>query len=548
MPRWLTVALAIAVTTAFAFGLTWAVSLIGANQSIAGGIDVATGTVTLVLRDEPPQLDSTLTVDGVSGMVLGHVMEGLLRYDAHGRIAPGVAERWQIDGTTATFWLRRNARWSDGGPVTAHDFVFAWRRVVDPASGAQYASILYPIENAEQINLGRLPASALGATALDDFTLLVRLAQPTAYFDNLAAFFTYYPIREDFHRATGGRYGAEADTLLYNGPFQLTRWVHGAHLRLEKNPHYWDRDRIQIERLDFPYLTPDPTTHLNLFKDGRTAYTTLVEDNLTEAMARGWQLHRFLDGSLVLLRMNFRDGRATRSWHLRKALQLTLDPAELVYRVMKLPGALPGESIFPIWLRGVRAPLRQEHPAPRLTIDAAEARRHLELALDELGAGRIGPLVLLIADNPLASKQAEYYQETLKRTLGLDIVIDKQIFKQRLAKMRAGDFDLAITDWAPDFDDPLTFADLFASWNANNRTGYANPQLDAHVRTAQQSTDPVARAEAFAAVQQILFDDITILPVFERAQVYVVDPRLEGVARQRFGPDPDFTNARIIDR
>lgn len=537
--------LAVSGVALLMLGLAWASGMTGAGAGLSSGVDPRTGTVTLVLREEPPQLDSSKSTDQVSGMVLGHLKEGLLRYDEHNELAPGVAERWEVKDRDATFWLRDDARWSDGAPVTAHDFVFAWRLALDPANASEYAFILYPIENAEAVNEGKMPPSALGVEALDDHTLHVRLERPVAYFDKLVAFSTFYPIREDFYRATRGRYGADHDTLLYNGPFVMTRWVHGAHVRMEKNPYYWNQDRVQIRVLDFPYVTTDPNAQLALFKDGKIAFTTLTEENLNEAMVQGWHLHRFMDGSVFYIEFNHREGRVTGNYHLRRALQLALDPAELVYRVVKLPGYLPGESLFPVWLDGVEKPFRQEKPANWPPVDLDEARRHLELAKRELGVDEIPPLVLLSGDNPISNKQAEYYQETLKRTLGLDLRIDKQIFKQRLAKMLAGEFDMVLAGWGPDYDDPLTFAELFASWNLNNRGRYQNPELDRWVEVAQNSTDPHERVDAFGEIQRIIVEDVVILPNYERGVVYVTDPQLRGMVRRSVGPDPDFTNVRI---
>ncbi len=525
--------------------LSWATRLTSSSIGAGAGVDPATGTITLVLAEEPPQLNSTLTTDQVSGMVLGHVMEGLLRYDAHNRLAPGVAERWEIHDDRATFWLREDARWSDGQPVTAHDFVFAWRTAVDPANASQYAFILFSIRNAEAINNGKLGVDALGVEAVDDHTLAVRLERPVAYFDKLVAFPTYFPIREDFYQAAGGRYGADADTMLYNGPFALTQWIHGARVRLEKNPHYWNRDAVKLQAIDFPYVTTDPNAALNLFKDKKIAYTALTEENLNEALVKRWNLHRFVAGSIFYIEFNHRQGRPTANYHLRKAIQLALDPAEVVYKVVKLPGYVPAESIFPIWLQGVEGTLRQEYPPPRVEMDLDAARRHLALAKQELGTSELPPLVLLSGDNPVSNKQSEYYQAALKKRLGLDIRIDKQIFKQRLAKMTSGEFDLVLAGWGPDFDDPLTFADLFASWNPNNRGRYSNPALDAQVSIAQTAMDPRTRMDAFGEIQRILIEDAAILPNYEPGQVYVVDPRLKGLVRRSVGPDPDFTHAVI---
>ncbi len=539
--------IAVAGIAALMVALSWAAGLTASGSAGGAAVDPVSKTVTLLLTEEPPQLNGTLATDTVSTQVLGHVMEGLLRYDEHNRLVPGVAERWEIEGDTATFWLRESARWSDGEPVTAHDFVFAWRTALDPANASEYAFILFPIKNAEAINGGTLPGSALGAEALNDHTLRVTLEQPIGYFEKLLAYTTYYPVREDFYNATGGRYGADADTLLYNGPFRITRWVHGASLRMERNPHYWDQQRAHVNVLDFAYITTDPNAQLNLFKDGRVAFVHLTEENLTEALVQRWPLYRFMDGSVFYTEFNFREGRLTRNWHLRKAIQLALDPGELVYRVIKLPGYLPGVSLFPSWIQGVDGPFRSEYPPPPVMPDRDEARRHLELARQELGVEEIPPLVLLTGDNPISNKQSEYYQQTLKRDLGLTIRIDRQIFKQRLAKMTAGDFDMVLAGWGPDYDDPLTFGNLFASWNLNNRGRYDNPELDRWVRVAESSTDPAERTHAFGQIQRIIIEDVVILPEYERGRVYVLDPRVEGVVRRAAGADPDFSNVRIVE-
>ncbi|MCB1685734.1 MAG: peptide ABC transporter substrate-binding protein [Pseudomonadales bacterium] len=538
-------ALAIGGIALLMLGLSWASSLTGSASGNADAADPRTSTVTAFLREEPPQLDSSRATDQVSGMVLGHVIEGLLRHDENNQLAPGVAERWEITAGGATFWLRENAKWSDGKPVTAHDFVFAWRLAVDPKTASEYAYILYPLKNGEAINNGELPLEALGAVAVDDRTLSVTFEQPIAYFEKLAAFSTYYPIREDFFRSTNGAYGADADTLLYNGPYSISRWVHGASLRMERNPHYWNPDRSTVQTLDFAYITSDANATLNLFKDGKIAYATLLAENLNEAMVQRWQINRFMDGGVFYIEFNHREGRLTGNHNLRRAMQLANDSAELVYKVTKLPGYLPGETLFPVWLKGVNGFFREEYPASQPAFDPAAARRHLELAKAELGLKAIPPLVLLSGDNPVSNIQAEYYQQVFRKHLGIELKIDKQIFKQRLAKMLAGDFDLVLAGWGPDYDDPLTFGDLFSSWNMNNRGRYNNPALDAQVRIAQRSQDPRTRMDAFGEIQKILIDDAVILPNYERGVVYVTHPGISGLVRRAVGPDPDFTNIRF---
>ena len=528
-------------------GLSWASSLVGGAR-IGKGIDAKTGTVTLALADEPPQLDSTRSTDGLSNMVLGHVTEGLIRNGEGGELAPGVAERWEITETGATFWLRPDARWSDGKPVTAHDFVFAWRKTVDPKTASEYATIFFGIKNAEAINKGLMPLTSLGVQALGDRVLRVELVRPVPYFDKLMVFKSFNPIREDFFNATAGRYGADADTLLYNGPFKITRWVHGAHLRMEKNQTYWDKDRVKVNVLDFPYFSSDPNALINLYKDGKIAVAGLNQENLNEALVKRWQINRFQRGAVSYIEFNHRKDRPTANLHLRRAIQLVVDPDEVVYRVIKLPGNLPGRSLFPVWLDGMEGKFREEYPVKKIVPDPVEARRHLALAKKELGLDKIPPLTMLSDDGALGDKLTEYFQETLRRELGLEIRIDKQIFKQRLAKMSAGDFDVVLAAWAPDYPDPLTFADLFASWNSNNRGRYSNPKLDQLVAIAQNSTDVRTRMDTFGEIQRILIEDPPMVPTYEPGVVFVVDPRLKGVVRRVAGHDPDYTNVSIVGK
>jgi oligopeptide transport system substrate-binding protein len=260
-----------------------------------------------------------------------------------------------------------------------------------------------------------------------------------------------------------------------------------------------------------------------------------------------WKMGRYGDGSLWYLDFNFRPERVTRNLHLRKALQLVTDPDEIVNRVIAIPGYLPARSLFPAWLQGVNGLFRQEYPPPPVVLDVAKAREHLTIAKKELGVEQIPALVVLVDDTPLASREAEYLQALYNRTLGLDIRIDKQIFKQRIAKHNAGDFDIVMAGWGPDYADPLTFGDLYASWNGNNRGLYKNPALDEQVRIAQGSLDPEVRMKAFAEIQRIMIEDVAHLTTHERGRVYVQVPQLQGVVHRAIGTETDYTYAYLVE-
>ncbi len=362
-------------------------------------IDAQKGTITLAYPFEPPQLDGTRATDVTSSFVLGHIMEGLLRLDEHGEIAPGVAESWEIEPDHALFHLRANALWSDGKPVTAADFVFAWRKVVEPANASEYAFIMYPLKNAEAISKGQLPLTSLGVRAIDDQTLRVDFQQPIAFFDKLATFKTYFPIREDFYNDRPGRYGADAADLLYNGPFVLARWVHGAQVRFEKNDRYWEQGEIRLQR-DRPsvhhYGHRGDAQSLQGRQDSCSGRSFgLDPEQLDDVMAQRWPMQRFNEGAIFFLEFNHRAGRVTENRNLRKAMQLVFDPGELVNQVIKLPGYLPGAVALSSLVARNGRTVPSGISGRRRKPDVEEARRYLELARQELNIDAWPPISLL---------------------------------------------------------------------------------------------------------------------------------------------------------
>ena len=516
-----------------------------AGSASNGAINVEDNSITIAIRQEPAQLDSSRATDGASAVVFAHVMEGLIAYDNEDNLVPAIAERWEITAQGATFYLRDNARWSDGQPITAHDFVYAWRKVVDPATAAQYSLIMYSVKNGEAINQGSLPKETLGVVAKSDRVLVIEFENPTPHFDKLVPFYTFFPIREDFFEATNGGYGTEADLLLYSGPYKIAQWTHSSTMSWEKNPHYWDDNKGFLDAIHVAYITDDVNSRLNLFKDGQITDTHLLPSMLGNAMEQHWQIDRTMDGTVFFLEFNHRDDRVSRNLNFRKALQLAQDPEEFVYKAMKEPAYLPGVSLFPIWVPGITELFRQEYPPIAHQQNIIKAQQHLEMARVELGLDEFPPIVLLIDDNEAGKVTGEYYQEVYRRVLGLEILLDKQIFKQRLDKMTSGDFDFYLGGWSPDYFDALTYAELFASWNLNNRGRYVSAEMDALVRLGQTSLNPQERMDAFGEIQRLAYEDVAMIPVYERGWSFVVDPRLKGFKRRVVGPEVDYKYAYI---
>jgi oligopeptide transport system substrate-binding protein len=514
--------------------------------AVTPAVDLQNNEISVVMTQEPQWLNTIKATDQVSFIILDHISEGLMTHDINNQLVGGVAERWELTDETATFWLRKDARWSDGKPVTAHDFVFAWQQVANPANAAEYAFLMRSFTNGEAIVAGEMPPEALGVEALDDHTLVAHLTAPTAYFLDLVTFISFRPVREDFFRQQGQRYAADADKMLSNGPFILTEWVHGAALRMEKNPYYWNRGAIKLNAINVPYITENPNSRFNLFMDDKIAMATSLDISAMKmAMQKRQKLLSFRDGSVFFIEFNHRPGRATSNRNLRRAMQSVFDASELTYKVIGVPGNIPARSLFPDWLDGDEEKLQVEYPPPMPTLDIAQGLEYLRLAEQELGVDKIPPLSLLLSDTPGSIKQAEYFQNVMARTLGLDIKLDRQIFKQRLSKMSAGEFDLVAAGWGPDYNDAMTFADLFASWNLNNRGRYKSDHYDSLIIEAQTTTDAHRRNRIFGELQELIFEDVVILPQFERGYIYVQNKQIDGVRRSRIGGDPNYNYAWI---
>jgi len=383
--------------------------------------------------------------------------------------------------------------------------------------------------------------NSLGVEAVDDYTLVAHLTAPVAYLLDAVTFISFRPVREDFYRAQGQLYAAEADKMLSNGPFVLTRWVHGAALRFEKNPYYWNADAIRLNAINVPYITEDANSRFNLFMDNKIAMATGLDlSAIKMALQERQKLRSFRDGTVFYIGFNHRPERPTSNRNLRRAMQSVYDVDQLTYKVIGVPGNVPSYSLYPAWLKGDEKTLLEEYPPHKPEINIDKAREYLSLAKAELGVEQIPPLTLLLSDTPGSNKQAEHFQNVMARTLGLDIRLDRQIFKQRLAKMSAGEYDLVSAGWGPDYNDAMTFADLFTSWNLNNRGRYKSERYDALVIEAQTTTDKRRRNRIFGEIQDLIYEDVIILPQYERGYIYVQDKRIDGVRRSRIGGDPNY--------
>ena len=522
-------------------------ALVSVGAAAAPGVDLARNAVSLNFYDEPKTLDPQKAVDHIAMTILGHAGEGLVRLDPANRPVAATAASWDIvDGTEYRFKIRDNARWSDGRPVVAADFVYGWQRAADPKTGSPYAYLFHLVKNGRAVADGKAPTAALGEKALDDHTLAVTLERPTDYFLCLLSMPTFQPARRDVVEKFGATYAADSDKMISNGPFVVAAWTHGAALLLKKNDVYWNKADVRLDEISMPEVVRDKGEEFARFREGKFSLTwSLTKEQLPAAAKAKLPLRRYNYGTVWYLQLNTRRG-VTANVHFRKALQLAMNREEFVRVVQGIPGSHAIHGIVPEYMPGVSKRYGDEYPLTFAEGQVNAAKEQLALAKKELGINFWPALRVLASDNADTRRDMAYFQAYYQETLGL--TLNTQFFgmKERLERTAQGDFDIANSGWGPDYLDAMTFADLFTSWNKNNASGWASPAYDGLIQKAMAASGAKARLDAVSAAEHLLVAEAPVIPYFQQARVYVQDPRLVGVVRRTVGADPDFYYAKLM--
>jgi oligopeptide transport system substrate-binding protein len=469
---------------------------------------------------EPQSLDPAVISGQIEGRLCTALFEGLTRRNAAGELVPGVAERWEVsaDGLTYTFHLRPNARWSNGDPVTAHDFAYSWRRVLEPETAAVYAEILFFIRNAEAYQTGKIQDfSQVGIRALDDLTLRVDLAAPAAYFPDVVAFTTYLPV----HRPTVERYGdrwTRPGRMVSNGAYQLRAWKINDRVELEANPHYWNAPAVRSRRIDALAVTK-ATTALNLYLTGQA--DVLLDKGLIPPLLAGElrdrpDLHRFTFLATYFYRFNttrkpFDDPR------VRRALTAAIDRESIVRRITR-GGETPATAFTPPGIPGYT-------PPPGTGYDPELARRLLAEA--GFPGGRGFPRASILYNKTELNEQiAVEIQGMWRRELGIEVELQNQEWATYLKSLDNLEYDIARSSWVGDYNDPNTFLDCFVSGRGNNRTGWSHPHYDALLAQANRTANPSARMKLLQEAETILIaQENPIAPIYHNVGMMLFDPK-----------------------
>lgn len=494
----------------------------------------AAKTISLIAGMEPTGLNTLTSTYAIEFSLFKHMYENLVTLDDDDNTVPGAAESWDYDEDTLTytFHLRKDGVWTNGDPVTAKDFEFAWSQALNPDVASDYAYFLYFIKNAEKYFNGEVAWDEVGVKVVDDYTLEVTMEQPTPYALFLFSFGTLAPINQRFYEAVGADlYSTEAQYFCTNGPFALTEWSHNDKIVMQKNDAWHGAADVEVEEIDWKIIT-DANAALSSFLAGDLDMVGLGTGELIkQAEAAGATIQSYTDGTSFYIYFNNNDQYLS-NVNLRRALFNAIDEQKEIDTVWQndnepmtsftAPGvsATDGTS-FAGKVGELYAPSRDQEKAKEYL---ATALSELGCTVDELSAH----LSIDCGDSATSIAEASFYQEQWRQVLGIEVTVNSMITKQGSQNRKTGNYVMSITGWGPDYNDPNTFLDLWVTDGGNNQTGFSNERYDELIDLAAKETDLEKRESYFIECEQIIADQLPIGPAFWRAPSYACSDKIKG--------------------
>ncbi|WP_242220956.1 peptide ABC transporter substrate-binding protein [Bacillus cereus group sp. BfR-BA-01380] len=502
--------------------------------------------LNVTISEEIPSLDTAKSMNGTSSHVMQNIFEGLYVLDDKDNPVPGVAKSFEksTDGKTYIFHLRKDAKWSNGDAVTAHDFVYSWQRTVNPGTASQYAYTLFGIKNAEAINKGTLAVDQLGVKAIDDVTLEIQLEKPIPYFLHLLTLPIYLPQHESFVVGKGSKYGLEPEHMIYNGPFVLSEWKHEQEFKLKRNDTYWDKNNVKLEEINF-HIVKETSTAVNLYETGSIDRAPINSSFVDKYKGKS-DFHTAKDSAIAMLRFNQKNS-ALANTKLRQSLSMALNKEAVVNHFLN-NGATAAQGLVPEGYKNEKDGKDFRKANGDLVVYNVEKAKNLwEDAKKELGVKQI-TLEFLTFEQDQAKQTAEYIKGELENNLqGLTINIKPQPFKQKLQLEQTGQYDISMVIWGPDYKDPISYLELFTTDNPNNKMNYSNQHYDELINSAKNDLvlEDQKRWKAMQEAEKILLEDAAIAPLYHTGSAYVQKEYVKSIEKHQFGGVYTYKHAYI---
>ncbi|GAB2702999.1 peptide ABC transporter substrate-binding protein [Paenibacillus thermoaerophilus] len=550
--KWLSAGLAMAVLGTAVVGCSSDDEGTKSEGGAGSAAPAAKQEINVNFAAEPPALDSSKGTTNAAFTMLHAMHEGLVRLDKDGKATPGLAKelpKVSEDGLTYTFTLRDNLKWADGSPLTANDFVEAYRRTLDPETKALYGFMVAWIKGGNDLLAAKTPEEvkakkeALGVKAIDDKTLEIKLERPVPFFTELLAFPIFYPQNQKMVQQAGEKYGADADKIIGAGPYKLTEWLHEQRLVFTKNENYWDAANVKLEKITVN-IVKDPQTGLNLFESGQADWTYLRGDSvqLYEGKPEYTPKRELVNAYVMLQQDKF---PAFKNAKIRQALSMAINSKALVDTVLK-NGSVPSTGFIPNGTSdGNGGDFRKVAGDTQPKFDVEKAKALLAEGLAELNLTALPKFKLMADDTDAGKKTLEFVLAQWKQNLGVEAEAEPVPHELRVDRQNKGDYQAVMALWGADYNDPMTFLDLWLSDAALNSTGWKNAQYDALVKGAQVQTDRAKRSADLVAAEKLLMQEMPILPIYFRQSIFAKNTKLENVVLPSYGAEWDFRWAYV---
>lgn len=490
----------------------------------------------LNLKEEGKSYDPQLANDSTAEIVDSLIGETLIREGEDGQGVPGVAEKWEAskDGLVWTFHLRKNAKWSNGDPITANDFRDGWLRALNPNTAAEYASKLFPIKNAEAYNKGQVKEDAVGIQAVDNYTLKVTLGAPLPYFDSAVRLYTYLPVNTKFLKEVGDKYMTSPKDSISSGAYVIKSWTKDSEIVFEKNPNYWNKDNIPLETVKIKFVADEAA--LNAFKNNEIDITNITTEQAKE-YANDKRLRVAKDGSVWYMTYNMKN-KVLANKKIRQALSLAVDREKLITGVLDNKGeAAYTYTTKGVGIYGVSKDFSEEAGKVFPAYNPQKAKQLLAEGLKELGLKKLPTLEMIFNTTGSNKAIAEFIQESMEKNLGIDFKVTGITFKERLARMESKNYEIALAGFNGDYPDAVTYLERFDSKDGNNYSQYVNPKYDATLKIAKNSMDKATRVKAMIELEKMIADDMPVGLLYYRANNKLINPRVKGIVFHPIGID-----------
>jgi len=499
-------------------------------------------TITVYDTNEIRTMVQWAASDTNSFTVLNNVSEGLYRLNAKNEPEPALASGYKVsdDKLTYTFTLRDNLKWSNGTALTAKDFAYSWLKQMstDATNGYSFIMTDYIVNGAEYL-AGKAKAADVGVKAIDDKTLEIKLKQPTSYFVRLTVLPMFFPLNEEYVKSKGDQFGLKADNMIYCGPYTLATYDPASGSTLKKNEGYWDAANVKVPNVNVRIIK-EQATALNAYKSGELSRVVLSSSDVASLKTNA-EYSSTNEFRTTYIQYNLKN-KALSNKNIRIALGYAIDRTTLAQVILQ-DGSAPATGLIANGMYGDGTKTFRELNGNISTFDAAKAKEYWDKGVKELGSAPA--LTLLTEDDSVSKTIATYVQDQFKQVLGADVKIDSKTKKAKNQLMDDNNYQMAITAWGADYDDAMTYMDLWTN-GSPYRGNYTSSAYNALIADAKKQTDDAKRnQDMLTAEKTLVVDDAVVTPLYYRGSAYLTKSNVVNLVTHPFGTPIEFKYATI---